>query len=66
MPNKTATIETPENIWEATSWEQLQAMTTVEKVTKLFKQEEDQRLYRKTRYLKNQLILQKAKEAGII
>ena len=52
--------------WDATSWKELQELTTVEKITKSLRAEEKQRLAHKRYYLKKDLVLQKAKERGIL
>jgi len=53
------------NAWEAETWEELQELVTLEEVCRALKQRETQRLAHKRYYLKRQLLLQKAKEAGI-
>lgn len=53
------------NPWEATSWEALQKLTSLDDVKSALKAKETQRLAHKAYYLKRQRILQKAKAAGI-
>ena len=51
--------------WEATSWDELKQLVTLDEVRRALKQRETQRLAHKRYYLKRQLLLQKAREAGI-
>lgn len=51
--------------WDATSWKELQELTTVEKITKSLRAEEKQRLAHKKYYLRKDLILARAKEKGV-
>lgn len=59
MPNK---IKQP---WQATSWEELQELVTLDEVRAALYAKEKQRQYHKTQYLKRQEILRKAKEHGL-
>jgi len=51
--------------WEASSWEELKQLTTLDEVKRALKQRETQRLAHKKYYLKRQALLQKAREMGL-
>ena len=51
--------------WEATSWDELRKLTTLEAITNALAAAEKQRVYHKNAYLKRSAILAKAKELGI-
>jgi len=53
------------NAWDATSWEELAELVSLEEVCVALRQRELNRGYHKTQYLKRQALLAKAKEAGI-
>lgn len=53
------------NPWEATSWDELKKLTTLEETTAALRAREVNRLAHKKHYLRRQSILEKAKAAGI-
>ena len=62
---KEANMAKQKNAWEAKDWSELEDLVDLETVLKALRKSEDQRVYHKTTYLRKQLILKKAKEAGI-
>ena len=54
-----------EQIDAVTNWEELQSVATLDEVKSALRQREVQRLAHKKYYLRRQLILEKAREAGI-
>ena len=51
--------------WDATSWDELKSLTSLDEVKAALRQREVQRLAHKKYYLKRQAILQKARELGL-
>jgi len=51
--------------WEASTWDELRKLATLEEVTRALAAAEKQRVYHKSAYLKRAAILAKAKELGI-
>jgi len=51
--------------WEASSWDELKQLTSLEVVKRALRARELQRQYHKTQYLKRQAILAEAKKRGI-
>jgi hypothetical protein len=51
--------------WEASSWDELKSLTTLDECLKALAAREANRLYHKKANLKKQSILAKAKEMGI-
>ena len=53
------------NSWEARSWDELRDLISLEDIKQALLAAEKQRVYHKNAYLKKQLILERAKAAGI-
>jgi len=53
------------NAWDATSWDELEELVTLDECKAALRQRELNRGYHKTQYLKRQALIAKAKAAGI-